>query len=292
MVFCDQGQGCYNTRSGESGANPNSKLTCDGHVPRKFIWECNLTCGCHMECGNRVVQKGMKVKVGVFWTGEKGWGVRTFEPISIGTFVFQYVGEVCSNAEVINRHEKSPIHGWYTLDLNANWKTEAGVNDNEALCIDGFLYGNVGRFVNHRCEDANLMDYPVKIESRDSHIYHVAFFAKRHVYALEELTWVINLSPPSFLYYRLSYCKMYIGLSYCRSCLDQLSLFSFSGSCAGLRDCFLGDTRKCPLFMWKHILPSEEDDLQPCPTSETLQEIQSLQFFTQGRLRPFRRIIV
>lgn len=160
-----------------------------------------------MSCGNMVVQQGMKVKVGVYWTGEKGWGVRTFEAIPVGSFVFEYVGEVVSNAELISRQQKSPIHGWYTLDLDADWKVEAEVTDNNALCLDGYKFGNVGRFVNHKCEDANLIDVPVRIERSDPRLYHVAFFAKRQIYALEELTWVIK---PLLLSY--SHFKVIVAL--------------------------------------------------------------------------------
>lgn len=205
MVFCDQGQGCYLTGLPGRGRAGDQK-ECYGHIPRVFISECNCTCPCGIDCGNRVVQRGMKVKLGVFWTGLKGWGVRTFEAIPSGTFLFEYVGEVCSNAELITRDNQPPFHGIYTLDLNADWRTEAAVTDTEALCIEGMSYGNVARFVNHRCEDANLIDFPVRIESADPHIYHVAFFAKRPIYALEELTWVITLLSHPIPYLIISSC--------------------------------------------------------------------------------------
>lgn len=40
---------------------------CQGHLLRKFIKECWRKCGCTMDCGNRVVQRGMsrKLQVGV-----------------------------------------------------------------------------------------------------------------------------------------------------------------------------------------------------------------------------------
>lgn len=195
MVWCDEGQGCYKAHlNPESGVIAENIHACHGHIPRKMIWECNMTCGCHRSCGNRVVQHGMTVKVGVFWTGPKGWGVRTFEAIPMGGFVFEYVGEICSSEELIKKHGDSVLCGRYTLDLNADWKSEARVSDKNALCVDGFSLGNVGRFVNHRCEDANLVDIPVRIERSDPRFYHVAFFAKRPIHALEELTWVISQS--------------------------------------------------------------------------------------------------
>lgn len=32
---------------------------CKGHLLRKFIKECGRKCGCHMQCGNRIVQRGI-----------------------------------------------------------------------------------------------------------------------------------------------------------------------------------------------------------------------------------------
>lgn len=39
------------------------------------------------------------------------------------------------------------------------------------------------------CEDANLIDVPVRIGNRDSGVYHVAFFAAVDIAPVEELTW-------------------------------------------------------------------------------------------------------
>ena len=41
----------------------------------------------------------------------------------------------------------------------------------------------------YRCEDSNLVDIPVSIESVDRRYYHVAFYASRIIYPGEELTW-------------------------------------------------------------------------------------------------------
>ncbi|KAE8668792.1 60S ribosomal protein L23 [Hibiscus syriacus] len=61
--------------------------------------------------------------------------------------------------------------------------------DEEALCLDATCYGNVARFINHRCLDANLIEIPVEVETPYLHYYHLAFFTAREVDALEELTW-------------------------------------------------------------------------------------------------------
>lgn len=49
--------------------------------------------------------------------------------------------------------------------------------------------GNVARFINHRCFDANLVEITVEVETPDHRYYHLAFFTRSKVDALEELTW-------------------------------------------------------------------------------------------------------
>ncbi|KAI5011817.1 hypothetical protein ZWY2020_014058 [Hordeum vulgare] len=68
-------------------------------------------------------------------------------------------------------------------------RSRGALKDEEALCLDGTFYGNVGRFINHRCRDANLAMVPVQVETPDRHYYHAALFTSRKVEALEELTW-------------------------------------------------------------------------------------------------------
>lgn len=40
-----------------------------------------------------------------------------------------------------------------------------------------------------RCEDANLIDVPVRVSSNHGGVYHVAYFARFNIPAFEELTW-------------------------------------------------------------------------------------------------------
>ncbi|KHG14196.1 Histone-lysine N-methyltransferase SUVR5 -like protein [Gossypium arboreum] len=57
-----------------------------------LVYECNHMCSCNKACPNRVLQKGVRVKLEVFKTENKGWGIRAGEPILSGTFVCEYVG--------------------------------------------------------------------------------------------------------------------------------------------------------------------------------------------------------
>lgn len=45
-----------------------------------------------MMCQNRVVQHGIQVRLQVFNTEKKGWGVRCLDDIDKGTFVCTYSG--------------------------------------------------------------------------------------------------------------------------------------------------------------------------------------------------------
>jgi SET domain-containing protein len=154
-LFCGVGQGlmemtvfCGLTCSPEEGSS------CPGHTNRVFLQECNDGCSCKWSCGNRVVQRGLSIPLQVFWTGSKGWGLRATSPIQKGSFVFEYAGEIVTNAELMQRRATAKLgkSEAFTLALDADWKSEQVVNDDVALCIDGTNLSNVSRFVNHRYE--------------------------------------------------------------------------------------------------------------------------------------------
>jgi hypothetical protein len=88
-TYCKEERSCWCTNLGDY----------QGHPRRSFITECNVKCRCHSDCGNRVVQQGMRYRVEVFRTAHIGWGVRTIEAIPRGAFVFELAGEILTNAE-------------------------------------------------------------------------------------------------------------------------------------------------------------------------------------------------
>ncbi|XP_028555664.1 probable inactive histone-lysine N-methyltransferase SUVR1 isoform X1 [Dendrobium catenatum] len=176
----------------EKSKNEHTPEACKGHLVRKFIKECWIKCGCSKQCGNRVVQRGISRNLQVFFVADvKGWGLRTLEELPRGAFVCEYVGEILTNIELYDRtiQKTGGARHTYPVLLDADWGSEAGLRDEEALCLDATFFGNVGRFVNHRCFDANLVEVPVEWETPDHHYYHLAFFTTRKVEALEELTW-------------------------------------------------------------------------------------------------------
>lgn len=43
--------------------------------------------------------RGPYLPLQVFWTGERGWGVRCETDIPVGAFVCNYIGHLCTSAE-------------------------------------------------------------------------------------------------------------------------------------------------------------------------------------------------
>ena len=60
------------------------------------------------------------------------------------------------------------------------------MQDSETFCIDARQYGNVARFINHRC-DSNLTPVKIFIDHQDLIFPRIAFFANRDIEADEEL---------------------------------------------------------------------------------------------------------
>ncbi|KAM6984833.1 histone-lysine N-methyltransferase EHMT1 [Aplochiton taeniatus] len=138
-----------------------------------LIFECNHACSCWRSCKNRVVQNGLRVRLQLFRTSKKGWGVRALQDIPQGTFVCEYVGEIISDAEADVRENDS-----YLFNLD----TKVG----EFYCIDARFYGNISRFINHTCEP-NLFPCRVFTTHQDLRFPHIAFFACENIKAGTEL---------------------------------------------------------------------------------------------------------
>lgn len=62
------------------------------------IYECNSNCRCGSSCANRLVQLGLRLRLQVFQTMNKGWGLRCLDDIPKGTFVCTYTGDIHTDA--------------------------------------------------------------------------------------------------------------------------------------------------------------------------------------------------
>jgi len=68
----------------------------DVTVPLSFrVYECNKRCKCNINmCTNRLVQHGLQVRLQLFKTQNKGWGIRCLDDIAKGSFVCIYAGRI------------------------------------------------------------------------------------------------------------------------------------------------------------------------------------------------------
>lgn len=62
-----------------------------------------------MMCQNRVVQHGIQVRLQVFNTEKKGWGVRCLDDIDKGTFVCTYSGNKRWPIEYVECNTPYPV---------------------------------------------------------------------------------------------------------------------------------------------------------------------------------------
>ncbi|KAM7250494.1 hypothetical protein ACFE04_022377 [Oxalis oulophora] len=167
-----------------------------------LVYECNYLCNCNQTCPNRVLQNGVQVKLEVFKTENKGWAVRTGEPILRGMFVCEWIGEVLDKLEANNRQSRYGKDGCgYMYNVNAQINDMSRIIEGQTqYVIDATKYGNVSRFINHSCSP-NLVNHQVLVDGMDAQHAHIGLYASRDIAMGEELSIEYhNESPPGESY--------------------------------------------------------------------------------------------
>lgn len=145
------------------------------------VFECNSCCICPASCTNRVVQKGQQLRLQVFKTKHKGWGLRPLEIIKKFAFVCEYAGELISVHEAKRRTlELTSETGNYLIALREHSYSSGILRTH----VDARFHGNASRFINHSC-NPNLVMVPVRV---DSMVPRLALFAATNIDAGEELS--------------------------------------------------------------------------------------------------------
>ncbi|XWS41995.1 hypothetical protein CRYUN_Cryun17cG0130300 [Craigia yunnanensis] len=147
-----------------------------------LVYECNHMCSCNRACPNRVLQNGVRVKLEVFQTENKGWGVRAGEPILSATFVCEYIGEILDEQEANNRltrYDRDGCKYMYNVDSHINDMSRL-IEGQVQYVIDATKYGNVSRFINHSCSP-NLVNHQVLVDSMDCQHAHIGLYASQNV---------------------------------------------------------------------------------------------------------------
>nr|AAK28968.1 SUVH3 [Arabidopsis thaliana] len=177
---------------------------------RPVIYECGPTCPCHASCKNRVIQTGLKSRLEVFKTRNRGWGLRSWDSLRAGSFICEYAGEVKDNGNLRgNQEEDAYVFDTSRVFNSFKWNYEPELVDEDPstevpeefnlpspLLISAKKFGNVARFMNHSCSP-NVFWQPVIREGNGESVIHIAFFAMRHIPPMAELTYDYGISPTS-----------------------------------------------------------------------------------------------
>ncbi|XP_051519584.1 histone-lysine N-methyltransferase SETDB1-A-like [Myxocyprinus asiaticus] len=101
------------------------------------VYECNPLCRCDPRmCSNRLVQHGLQLRLELFMTQHKGWGIRCKDDIAKGSFVCVFTGKIVNEDKV---NEDETVSG---NDYLANLDFIEGVDklkegyESEAYCSD------------------------------------------------------------------------------------------------------------------------------------------------------------
>lgn len=200
---CDCTGGCVDSHRCSCAVNNGGELpyNYNGAIveAKPLVYECGPSCKCPPSCHNRVSQHGIKIQLEIFKTGSRGWGVRSLNSITSGSFICEYIGELLEDKEA----EQRTGNDEYLFDIGQNYSdcslgNDAQLSSNEVsedggFTIDAVEFGNVGRFINHSCSP-NLYAQNVLYDNDDKRIPHIMFFAAENIPPLTELTYHYNYS--------------------------------------------------------------------------------------------------
>ncbi|KAH9329211.1 hypothetical protein KI387_001319 [Taxus chinensis] len=175
---------------------------------KDVVYECGPNCGCGPNCINRTSQQGLKYRLEVFRTPNKGWAVRSWDSIPSGALVCEYTGILMRTDELdttasdnsfifeidclqtmkgidgrqrrlgdVSEHKYAQMD---KLDDKKDGQPEFG--------IDAGTSGGVARFINHSC-DPNLFVQCVLSSHHDFRLARVMLAASDNIPPLQELTY-------------------------------------------------------------------------------------------------------
>uniref|UniRef100_A0A6M2EVY9 Histone-lysine N-methyltransferase n=1 Tax=Populus davidiana TaxID=266767 RepID=A0A6M2EVY9_9ROSI len=187
---------CIRKNEGNFPYTANGVLVCRAPM----IHECGPTCPCFPNCKNRASQTGLKARLEVFKTKDRGWGLRSWDSFRAGTFICEYAGEVIEKVSQVGEEGDGYVFDTSHVYESFKWNYEPGLVEEDGsieaieepnvpspLVISSKNVGNVARFMNHGCYP-NVFWQPIMYENNNESFIHIAFFAMRHIPPMTELT--------------------------------------------------------------------------------------------------------
>ncbi|KAK9456366.1 hypothetical protein V1511DRAFT_277238 [Dipodascopsis uninucleata] len=179
----DSGQEEVMTCDCKENIDGSINIACDEMsdcINRMTSMECvDGECSCGDRCRNQRFQRKEYAPVDVIQTQKKGYGLRAKENILLGTFIYEYIGEVIDEVRFRRRmqqYDEQGIKHFYFMMLQ------------KGEFVDATQRGCLARFCNHSCNPNSYVDkWVVKDKLR------MGIFAKRDILAGEEITFDYNV---------------------------------------------------------------------------------------------------
>ncbi|XP_030640560.1 histone-lysine N-methyltransferase SETDB1-B [Chanos chanos] len=108
------------------------------------VYECNKRCRCNPRmCTNRLVQHGLQVRLQLFKTQNKGWGIRCLDDVAKGSFVCIYAGKILTDdfadkegLEMGDEYFANLDHIESVENFKEGYESEAHCSDSEGSGVD------------------------------------------------------------------------------------------------------------------------------------------------------------
>uniref|UniRef100_A0A672GYK3 Histone-lysine N-methyltransferase SETDB1 n=1 Tax=Salarias fasciatus TaxID=181472 RepID=A0A672GYK3_SALFA len=160
LVGCDCTDGCrdkskcscHQLTLQATGCTPGAQINQNaGYLHKRLeeclptgIYECNKMCKCCSQmCTNRLVQHGLQVRLQLFKTQNKGWGIRCLDDVAKGSFVCIYAGKILTDdfadkegLEMGDEYFANLDHIESVENFKEGYESEAHCSDSEGSGVD------------------------------------------------------------------------------------------------------------------------------------------------------------
>lgn len=160
LVGCDCTDGCrdkskcscHQLTLQATGCTPGAQINQNaGYLHKRLdeclptgIYECNKMCKCSVQmCTNRLVQHGLQVRLQLFKTQNKGWGIRCLDDVAKGSFVCIYAGKILTDdfadkegLEMGDEYFANLDHIESVENFKEGYESEAHCSDSEGSGVD------------------------------------------------------------------------------------------------------------------------------------------------------------